>query len=105
MIATLRIWGSIAIVALIAALAFALGLAVSATRSHAEEVGEGGTRSPRVVYPKETRLDFNGLNIEGELKNPAELYFSRRPEEKFDSLVKRRPNFHREMLRDAVMSR
>jgi hypothetical protein len=39
------------------------------------------------------------------VKNPGEFYFQRRPEEKFDSLVKRRPNFHREMLRDAVLSK
>ena len=60
---------------------------------------------PRVVYPKRTELDFEGTQIEGELRNPGEFYFQRRPEEKFDSLVKRRKNFHREMLRDAVLSK
>jgi hypothetical protein len=57
------------------------------------------------VYPKSTKLDFEGVSIDGELKNPAEFYFERREQEKFDSLVKRRKNFHREMLRDAVLSR
>lgn len=60
---------------------------------------------PKVIYPKNTKLDFSGVSIDGELKNPAEFYFQRREEDKFDSLVKRRKNFHREMLRDAVMSR
>lgn len=64
-----------------------------------------GSGKPRVVYPKETTLDFEGIKIEGELKNPGEFYFEHRPEEKFDSLVKRRKNFHEQMLRDAVMSR
>lgn len=60
---------------------------------------------PRVVYPKHTDLDFEGLRIEGEIKNPGEFYFQHRNEDKFDSLVKRRKNFHREMLRDAVLSK
>ena len=56
----------------------------------------------KVIYPKETELDFEGMQIKGELRNPGEFYFQHRPEEKFDSLVKRRKSFHREMLRDAV---
>lgn len=60
---------------------------------------------PRTVYRQKTTLDFEGAEIEGELKKPAEFYFQHRPDEKFDSLVKRRPNFHREMLRDAVLSK
>ncbi len=50
-------------------------------------------------------LDFDALQIDGELKNPAEFYFERRADEKFDSLVERRKNFHREMLRDVVMGK
>jgi hypothetical protein len=61
--------------------------------------------APKVIYKKNTRLDFDGVSLQGELKNPAEFYFERRDEEKFDSLVKRRKNFHREMLRDAVLSK
>jgi hypothetical protein len=60
---------------------------------------------PKVVYPKHTELDFEGLRIEGEIKNPGEFYFQHRNEEKFDSLVKRRKDFHRQMLRDAVLSK
>jgi len=60
---------------------------------------------PTVVYPKKSSFDFEGLRIEGEVRNPGEFYFRHKPEEKFDSLVKRRKNFHREMLRDVVMSR
>jgi len=62
-------------------------------------------RKPRVVYPKNTDLDFEGVRLEGELRNPGEFYFKHRTQEKFDSLVKRRKNFHTQMLRDAVMSR
>ncbi len=61
--------------------------------------------SPKVVYPKKTEVDFEGLSITGELRNPGDFYFQRKTDEKFDSLVKRRKNFHREMLRDVVMAK
>ena len=66
-----------------------------------------GTVAPntRVIYPKRTELDFEGIRLEGELRNPGEFYFQYRPEEKFDSLVQRRKNFHREMLRDVVLTK
>lgn len=57
----------------------------------------------KVIYPKKSKVDFEGLAIEGELKNPAEFYFQHRKQDKFDSLVKRRMNFHQEMLRDVVL--
>ncbi len=61
--------------------------------------------APKVVYPKQTDVDFEGLSITGELRNPGDFYFQRKTDEKFDSLVKRRKNFHREMLRDVVMAK
>ncbi len=57
-----------------------------------------------IVVPENQDISFEGMNIEGELKSPGEFYFQNRPEEKFDSLTKRRPNFRREMMRDAVVS-
>jgi hypothetical protein len=62
-------------------------------------------KKPKVVYPDKTKLDFDGAQIEGEIRNPGEFYFQHKPEEKFDSLVKRRKNFHREILRDVVLSK
>jgi hypothetical protein len=62
-------------------------------------------KKPRVVYPKRQDVDFEGLAITGELRNPGDFYFQRKTDEKFDSLVKRRKNFHREMLRDVVMAK
>ena len=118
----------VVLVTTIAALAFGAGLFWSMRAAHAQErVGEeervelipqeflseqedldrqpAREKKRRVVYRKNTKLDFEGLALEGEWKNPAEFYFERRPEEKFDSLVKRRKDFHREMLRDVVMTR
>lgn len=58
-----------------------------------------------VLYKKRNVVDFDDALIEGEVKNPNEFYFVHRPEEKFGSLVKKRRNFHKEMLRDSVMIR
>jgi hypothetical protein len=62
-------------------------------------------KKQKVIYAKEAKLDFEGAAIDGELKSPGEFYFQGRKDEKFDSLVKKRENFHREMLRDVVLSR
>jgi hypothetical protein len=85
------------IIAVIGGLAFMAGIAFSLQQADAGE--------PKVIYPKKTDLDFNGMNIDGQVQNPGEFYFKRREQEKFDSLVKRRSHFHREMLRDAVLSK
>lgn len=83
------------------ALAFLAGVALSTSEADAAPK----KKPPRVVYPRESNLSFEGLALEGEIKNPGEFYFQRRNEEKFDSLVQRRKNFHREMLRDVVTGR
>ncbi len=91
------------ILSAISGLAFALGFAFSASNAQAAE--EAPAAQGRVVYPKKTDLDFEGTEIQGEVRDPGDFYFQRKPEEKFDSLVKRRPNFHREMLRDVVLGK
>ena len=90
------------ILTVIGGLAFAAGLSY-ATEAHAADTEV--KRKPRVIYPKRTDLDFEGLKLQGEVRSPGEFYFQHRNEEKFDSLVKRRKNFHQEMLRDAVLSK
>jgi hypothetical protein len=91
------------ILAAIGAVSFAAGLAYSSLAARADE--PAAKPSPRVIYPKRTDLDFEGLKLQGEVRSPGEFYFQHRNEEKFDSLVKRRKNFHQEMLRDAVLSK
>lgn len=83
----------------IAVVSFGSGLFYS---MHAEAAEP---KKPRVVVPKRSEVDFEGLAITGELRNPGDFYFQRKTDEKFDSLVKRRKNFHREMLRDVVMAK
>jgi hypothetical protein len=89
-----------------AMLGMIVGVAEAAPkRIHTSQQVVRSKSNPRMVYPKQTDLDFEGIRIQGELRNPGEFYFQYRPEEKFDSLVKRRPNFHREMLRDVVLTK
>ncbi len=73
---------------------------------HAEAAeSKNQKKKPKIVYQSKSEVDFEGLAITGELRNPGEFYFQRKTDEKFDSLVKRRKNFHREMLRDVVMAK
>jgi hypothetical protein len=69
----------------------------------AQTAEESPAPTKKVIY-KETSIDFEGLSLDGELKAPGEFYFQNRNQERFDSLSKRRLNFRREMLRDAVQS-
>jgi hypothetical protein len=95
---------SFLILSVIGGVAFAAGMFWS-THVRADGSSPKSKNSPKVVYPSKTELDFEGTQIEGELSNPGEFYFQHRNEQKFDSLVKRRPNFHKEMLRDVVLSK
>ncbi len=100
------------VLSVIGGVAFAAGLAWS-TQAHAAPAKArakaaakpSSAPAPKTVYPEKTELDFEGLQLEGQMRNPGEFYFQHRKEEKFDSLVKRRKNFHREMLRDVVLSK
>lgn len=95
----------VVILAVVGAVAFVAGLAYSSLGARADDAAPAVRPSPRVIYPKRTDLDFEGLKLQGEVRSPGEFYFQHRNEEKFDSLVKRRKNFHQEMLRDAVLSK
>lgn len=59
----------------------------------------------KVLYKKRNTVEFDDSMIEGEIRNPSDFYFVHRPEEKFGSLLQKRKNFQKEMLRDAVMIR
>lgn len=82
-------------------LVFVLPVFCFGSEGRDEKVNE----KPKVVYPEKTKLEFEGAQIEGELRNSGEFYFKHRTDEKHDSLLKRKKNFHREMLRDVVLSK
>lgn len=80
---------------------------VSCDAQAAKAKGKPVRRGPQkkiIVVPQNEKIDFEGLSLEGEVKTPGEFYFKARDAEKFDDLSKRKPNFRREMLRDAVIS-
>ena len=58
---------------------------------------------PKIIYKKKTNIDFNDAVIEGQTDNPEGLYLVSPPEKKFGGLLKLRPNFHRELMRDALL--
>lgn len=60
-------------------------------------------RKPRVIYKKRTVINFDDSIIEGEIANPEGVYVVRPPEKKFGSLLKLRPHFHKELMRDALL--
>jgi hypothetical protein len=93
--------GTIAVVSFGAGLFYAMHAQAAENRG----VKEPTARVMRSGSGKKQSVDFEGLAITGELRNPGEFYFQRKTDEKFDSLVKRRKNFHREMLRDVVMAK
>ncbi|MBS1964139.1 MAG: hypothetical protein JST04_18145 [Bdellovibrionales bacterium] len=106
---TLRamILGTIGVVSFGAGLLYSMHASAAETQGGRRPAARTKTakRPPKTVMPKNTEVDFEGLAITGELRNPGDFYFQRKTEEKFDSLVKRRKNFHREMLRDVVMAK
>ena len=57
------------------------------------------------VKARARELHPDALVIQGEIKQPTELYFRRKDPEKFSSLIRRKPHFHREMLRDVVLTK
>lgn len=89
----------------IGGIAFSAGITWSLRANASELVDRADGKKQKVIYPKKVDLDYEGLQIEGELHNPGEFYFQHRPQEKFDSLVKRRKDFHHELLRDVVLSK
>ena len=82
-----------------------LGVSFLAGIFYSTSAAAAPKKKPRVVYKARYEVDFEGIELRGELKRPGEFYFRHRREEKFNSLVKRRKNFHHQMLRDIVMSK
>ena len=59
--------------------------------------------APKIIYKKRTKVDFNDAIVEGQVNNPEGIYIVTPPEKQFGSLLKLRPNFHRELIRDSLL--
>ncbi|MCB9638316.1 MAG: hypothetical protein H6727_05315 [Myxococcales bacterium] len=55
----------------------------------------------RVMFKKNTKIDFDGSAVEGELVKPEGSYMVQRSRVKFDSLIEPRKHFNREMFQNA----
>lgn len=98
-----------------------LGLALFSPLAHAEDeavtdepspvdtsspppaASSGGKGKPTIIYRKKTAVSFDDAVLEGSANNPEGVYVVTPPEKQFGSLLKLRPNFHRELVRDALL--
>jgi hypothetical protein len=58
---------------------------------------------PNIVYRKKTTVSFDDAVVESTPDNPEGVYVVTPPEKQFGSLLKLRPNFHRELVRDSLL--
>jgi hypothetical protein len=66
-----------------------LNLLLIATLSHAEEI--------EIVYKQKTEIDFEGVDVEGQLVKPEGTLVTEREIAKFNPLIKLRYDFNTEM--------
>ena len=71
-----------------------LGLSVFSTTAFAQEEGE---ENVDVSYKDKTEIDFEGVEVEGELVKPQGALLLERKKASFNPLIKLRPDFNREM--------
>lgn len=58
---------------------------------------------PKIIYRKRTAVSFDDAVVEGAANNPEGVYVVTPPDRQQGSLLKLRPNFHRELMRDALL--
>jgi len=66
-----------------------LNLLLIATLSHAEEA--------QIVYKQKTEIDFEGVDVEGQLVKPEGQLITEREVAQFNPLIKLRQDFNLEM--------
>jgi len=66
-----------------------LNLLLIATLSHAEEL--------EIIYKQKTEIDFEGVDVEGQLVKPEGQLITEREVAQFNPLIKLRYNFNEEM--------
>lgn len=71
--------------------------------SQATAKAGGSDSKAKIVYRKRTAVSFDDAVVEGSTNNPEGVYVVTPPEKQFGSLLKLRPNFHRELMRDALL--
>lgn len=75
---------------------------LASSLAHAEDEAKAKPE-PKIIYRMKTTVNFDDAIIEGSGNNPEGVYVVTPPEKQFGSLLKLRPNFHRELMRDALL--
>ena len=60
-------------------------------------------KKTQIIYKKKTSVSFDDAIVEGTSNNPEGVYIVTPPDKQFGSLLKLRPNFHRELIRDSLL--
>lgn len=74
-----------------------IALAASAPAFAQDEGGGGSDDDRKVVYKTKTEIDFEGLDVSGELVKPQSALVLDRKKAQFNPLIKIRPDFNAEM--------
>jgi hypothetical protein len=82
---------------------FALMLLFLSPVAFAEDGDDEPGAQPTIIYKKKTAVSFDDAVVEGSPNNPEGVYVVTPPAKKFGSLLKLRPNFHRELVRDSLL--
>jgi hypothetical protein len=67
------------------------------------EDGASAEARKKIIYRKQSTVDFSDAVIEGKNTNPEGIYVVTPPARKFKGLLRLRPNFHRELIRDSLL--
>lgn len=78
-----------------------LGLSFVATPAFAqdEDVPSEESGGKKVIYKKETDINFEGLDVQGDIKKPAGAYLLERKKSNFSPLIKFKQNWDEEVVR------
>lgn len=90
---------------LIILLFLAAPLAAFAADDGADASGKSSPEGakPKITYRQHSAVSFDDAVVEGSTNNPEGVYVVTPPERATGSLLKLRPNFHRELMRDALL--
>ena len=78
-------------------LLLAASLLAFAAPAFAQDEGGEGESDRKVVYKTKTEIDFEGLDVSGELQKPQSALVLDRKKAQFNPLIKLREDFNAEM--------
>ena len=78
-------------------LVVATAFATLPTAAFAQDEEGGGEEGPKVIYKERTEVDFEGVEVAGELVKPQGALLLDRKRASFNPLIKLRADFNAEM--------